>query len=239
MPYLIVGYVSIWLLWMPLRFYTRRKGNKNLSTVFKIIPTLLAASFAGWACLTHINTDTTSWLLFVGVLIGTCADAALEYLLQLGGLLFFVAHCLFIVALMRLCPPNGWFVLVFVVALLFGVWFLSHYQARFPDRKLRIGVALYVVTLSALLGVTMPAPFLIGGTRVLIGAIGAGLFVISDATLCRNSVEHRIARDREVAEGGLRPEAERRRIIEEYLSLGCYYTAQTAFALCAIVSLSA
>jgi len=140
---------------------------------------------------------------------------------------------------MLLCPPNGWFALVLAVALLFAVWFLGHYQARFPDRKLRIGVTLYAVALSALLGSALPAPFLVGGIRVLIGAIGAGLFALSDATLCRNSVEHRIARDCEMAQGGLQPETERQRIIEEYLSLGCYYTAQVAFAICCIVNLTA
>lgn len=239
MPYLIAGYISIWLIWMPLRFYTRRRKRKNLSTVFKIIPTLMAAGLAGWACVAHSDTDPAAWLFFAGVLIGAGADATLEYRFTLGGTLFFIAHCLFIVALMLLCQPNVWFIVVFCTAFAFAVWFLSHYRARFAEKSMRTGVMLYAVALSALLGAALPAPWMVGSARVIIGAVGAALFVLSDATLCRNTVAHRMARAREAVDGGIVPAAERRRIAEEYLSLGCYYTAQVGFALCAYVSFAA
>ena len=84
---------------MPLRFITRKQGRRALSTVFKVIPTLLAAGLAGWMCLFRPEADVSAWLLFGGITIGACADAALEYRFKLGGALFFTAHCLFVAAM--------------------------------------------------------------------------------------------------------------------------------------------
>ena len=233
MPYLVAGYLSIWLIWMPLRFMLKARGNKNASTVFKVIPTLIAATVAGVACMSRPGMDATGWLLFLGVVIGACADVALEYRFKLGGTLFFAAHCLFVAALLLMSPPTGWLLVVGIWTFSLAMRFLSHYQPYFADKTLRLGVTLYAVALSALLGAAVPAPLLSGGPRALTGALGALLFVISDATLCRNSVAHRMARAREAQAGGVLPGEERKRVLEEYLSLGCYYTAQMAFSICA------
>ena len=233
MWWLLLAYLTIWLVWMPLRFVTRKQGHKALSTVCKVIPTLLAASLAGWACLFGPAADWTAWLLFGGIAIGACADAALEIRFQVGGALFFIAHCLFVAAMVLLSPPSGWLIAISGAAFVGAALFLSRYRPHIADAKLRRGITLYAVALSALLGAALPAPFVAGGSRAAIGALGAALFVLSDATLCHNTVSHRMARAREAVAGGLNPVAERRRIRMEALSLGCYYTAQVALALCA------
>jgi len=233
MPYLVAGYASIWLLWMPLRFYTRARGLKRLSTVCKIIPTTMAACLAGYACFAFPAADTASWLLLLGVCVGASADAAINYRLELGGVLFFLAHCLYIAALLLICPPGGWFAGVTLTVFLVALCFLSRYKVHFAGRLFRVGVVCYAAALSALLGAALPAPFTAGGLRSLLGAFGALLFVLSDATLCRNSVAHRMERAREASQGSAAIGAARRRLLQDCLSLGCYYTAQTMFALCA------
>ena len=88
MPWLIAGYVSIWLVWMPLRSRAKHEGKRALSTVWKVIPTLMAAGVALYSCLTGL-ADTAAWLMCAGICLGAVADAVLEYRFKLGGFLFF------------------------------------------------------------------------------------------------------------------------------------------------------
>ncbi|HNW87543.1 MAG TPA: lysoplasmalogenase family protein [Candidatus Limiplasma sp.] len=238
MPYWIAGYASVWLVWMPLRFHTRARGYKRLSAACKIVPTCMAACLAGWACFAQPNADGASYLLWLGVCVGALADVAIDFRLEWGGVLFFAAHCLYVAALLQISPPNGWFAVTALVAFAAALKFLYRYRARFAAPLLRVGVLLYAAALSALLAAALPAPFAGGGLRPLLGAVGAVLFVISDATLCRNAVAHRLQRAREAQLGITDPRAARRRLAEGYLSLGCYYTAQTVLALCAFSGLS-
>jgi uncharacterized membrane protein YhhN len=230
MPWLIAGYVSIWLVWMPLRSRAKHEGKRALSTVWKVIPTLMAAGVALYACLTGL-ADTAAWLMCAGICLGAVADAVLEYRFKLGGFLFFSAHCLYIAAFLRLCPPGRATVIVLLVAIGLAFLFLGRYGARIMGAALRVGGSMYALTLCALLAVALPAPFIQGGLRETLGAVGAGLFVLSDALLCRNSVVHRMARAREAENGTVDLRAERRRAVVERLTLGCYYTAQATLAL--------
>ena len=235
MPWLLVGYASIWLLWMPLRNREKHRGKRALATVLKVIPTLMAAWMALYTCLTY-PVDTAAWLMCAGIGLGAVADAMLAYQFKLGGLLFFLAHCLYIAAFLRLCPPGGASAVVLLAALGVAFLFLGRYGTRFVGAALRAGGTIYTVTLCVLLAVALPAPLILGGPRAMLGAVGAGLFVLSDALLCRNSVAHRITRARDAENGKTDLRAERRRDMVELLTLGCYYTAQAALALSVVVA---
>ena len=235
MPWLLVGYASIWLIWIPLRDREKRRGKRALATVIKVIPTLMAALTALYACLMW-PADTAAWLMCAGIGLGALADAVLEYRFKLGGFLFFSAHCLYIAAFLRLYPPGGATVIALLTAIGLAFLFMGRYGARIMGAALRVGGSIYALTLCALLAVALPAPFFQGGLRETLGAVGAGLFVLSDALLCRNSVVHRMARAREAENRTKNPQAERRRVVVERITLGCYYTAQATLALSVVVA---
>jgi len=237
MAYVLAGYGSIWLVWIPLRLFTKSKGRRGLSTACKVIPTLMAAGLAGRACMAHANAGAAPWLVFAGLLLGAAADAALEIRFTVGGTLFFLAHGLYTAAFFTLCPPNVWTLPVFLTALLLAALFLKRYGARVTGRMLRAGAAVYAVALCALLASALPAPFLAESRQAAPGALGAALFVLSDALLCRNAAARRKAGAPETRADG--KALRRRRALEAALSLGCYYTAQTALAVSVVAGLSA
>jgi hypothetical protein len=235
MPYLIAGYALIWMLWIPLRFRTQRRGLRGLSAICKAAPTLWAACLAGWACLASGRADASAWLLFSGIAVGAAADAAMDYRFVAGGGLFFVGHGLYIAAFLLLDPPGIWNACFFAAVFGAALAFLWRFRESVPERRMRAGAALYAAALCAMLASAVPAAFLVGGRRAQMGAAGAALFALSDALLCINGAANRKERGRE---GAQEPRAKRRRTICSAVSLGCYYTAQTVLALSVFAGLA-
>ncbi|MDD3409894.1 MAG: lysoplasmalogenase family protein [Eubacteriales bacterium] len=211
MVYAIAAAALIWLALMPAHFYFIRKGRKGLVMLFKGLPTLLCAVLAA---VFGAEGEEFARLMLVGLAVCLAADEAIEVRLEAGGALFFVGHVLYVAALVTLKRPGVAGALVFAASAAGLNVFLRRYRAKILDRRLYVCLTLYTLALSALLGAAAPLPFEAFSRRTALAAVGAVLFVISDMTLCRNSVENRPER-------------------EKYVSLGIYYMAQLCFAVCA------
>ena len=93
--------------------------------------------------------------------------------------------------------------------------FVYRYRDKVPARFILLGLQIYALALSALLAFSLPLPFLAPGTRSVLAAAGAALFVASDMTLCYNTVQ-------------------KKPTLWHYLSLGIYYSAQLLLGLSAV-----
>ena len=79
-----------WALCMPLHFYGKKQKNKVLSLVFKALPTIMAAMFAGYAALFLPGSDDYARLIFLGLCVCVFADVLLDIRFEIGGFLFFL-----------------------------------------------------------------------------------------------------------------------------------------------------
>lgn len=204
-----------WALCMPLHFYGKKQKNKVLSLVFKALPTIMAAMFAGYAALFLPGSDDYARLIFLGLCTCVFADVLLEIRFEVGGFLFFLGLVLYVLALSRYRVLSWWCLTVFLIAAAALEIFVHSYRNRVPARFLLLGLRIYALALSALLAFSLPLPFLAPGTRSVLAAAGAALFVASDMTLCYNTVQ-------------------KKPTLWHYLSLGIYYSAQLLLGLSAV-----
>ena len=213
MPYaILISVALIFLVLMPAFFRLQKQGRKGLSLVFKAASTLIAAGFALHACLQ--GADAYAALILAGLCVCVLADVVLDIRFVAGGALFFAGHVLYVTALGLYRQPSWWCLTVFVLAGGGLAFFGSHYRADAPAKHLVICAAIYGVALAALLGFSIPLPFLAFSRRSLLAALGAALFVASDLTLC-----HNILRDKPVP--------------YRFVSLGMYYMGQLLLGLSA------
>ena len=105
-----------WALCMPLHFYGKKQKNKVLSLVFKALPTIMAAMFAGYAALFLPGSDDYARLIFLGLCVCVFADVLLDIRFEIGGFLFFLGHVLYVLALSRYRVLSWWCLTVFVIA---------------------------------------------------------------------------------------------------------------------------
>lgn len=204
-----------WALCMPLHFYGKKQKNKVLSLVFKALPTIMAAMFAGYAALFLPGSDDYARLIFLGLCVCVFADVLLDIRFEIGGFLFFLGHVLYVLALSRYRVLSWWCLTVFVIAAAVLEIFVYRYRDKVPARFILLGLQIYALALSALLAFSLPLPFLAPGTRSVLAAVGAALFVASDMTLCYNTVQ-------------------KKPTLWHYLSLGIYYSAQLLLGLSAV-----
>lgn len=199
--------ILTWALIMPLRF-SRMQGDTDTPFTFllKAIPTAAAAAFACCAALMPAAAPCARWMA-AGLLVCLTADVVLGIRFEVGGGLFLLGHICYIIGLMSLqtlSPANG-VILLIALAVLEGLLYTC--RGRMPNRLLACGVYVYAAALATLLAAALPLPFTVGGRGATLAAVGAILFVLSDATLCDNMLNDRP-----------RP--------NQYVSLGIYYTAQ-------------
>lgn len=208
---IILAVISIWLLFMPLHFHFKRLGKKGLSLVFKAVPTAIAAGAAAFAYLGGAG-DSYGLLVLLGLCICVLADVMLDVRFEVGGALFFVGHIFYVLALGGYRALSWWCLGVGVVSLA-GLWcFALRYRTRVPKPYILWGVMLYAVALAALLGFSLPLPFLAPSARSVYAALGAALFVLSDVTLCHNTLT-------------------KAPVSWHYASLGAYYMGQLFLGL--------
>lgn len=207
MIYAAIAVVLTWVLWMPLHFYFKRRGRKIVALIFKVIPTLCAAAFAGYAHFALKQTDAYPELIFYGLCICALADWMLGVRFEVGGALFFIGHVFYVVAFSLYRALSWWSLTVFVLALGALWFFLSHYRDKIPNKLIGLGLCVYCAALAALLGFGLPLPFLAFSRRAVFAALGAALFVASDLTLCHNTARQK-------------PDT------WHFCSLGVYYMAQ-------------
>ncbi len=202
----------IWLVLSPLRFFFKAKGHKLVSIGFKGLATLLCALMAGRG---YVATgDAYAKWIFAGLCVCTLADVMLDLRFEVGGALFFLGHMLYVLALAQFRALSWWSLTVAVIALA-GLWlFASRYKNAVPQWHIMAGIFIYGLALAALLGFSLPLPFLAPSRRALLAALGAAAFVLSDMTLCHNTVR-------------------KKPVKWHYISLGIYYTAQWLLALSA------
>lgn len=218
MYFAIAAIVLTWLVWMPLHFRFKQSEHPIIHHLAKVLPTLSAAAIAGYACIAMGETTAYPELVFAGLVVCAAADWMLGVKFEVGGALFFIGHVLYVLALSRYRALSWWCLTVFVLAECGMLFFLSHYRGTAPNRIVGRGLIVYSLALSALLGFALPLPFLAPGARSVFAAVGAALFVLSDLTLCHNTVRKK-------------PTA------WHYVSLGVYYMAQFALALSAFTKL--
>ena len=211
---ILAAVVLTWALCMPLHFYGKQKKNKVLSLVFKALPTIMAAMFAGYAALCLPASDDYAKLIFLGLCTCVFADVMLDIRFEIGGFLFFLGHVLYVLALSRYRVLSWWCLTVFVIAAAVLEIFVYRYREKVPARFILLGLHIYALALSALLAFSLPLPFLAPGSRSVLAASGAVLFVVSDMTLCYNTVQ-------------------KKPTLWHYISLGIYYTAQLLLGLSA------
>ncbi len=212
MLYVAAAVALIWLLWMPLYFKTKRNKPLYPSLIIKIIPTLTAAAFAGYACFATAQPNNYSKLIFAGLCVCALADWMLEVRFEVGGGLFFAGHVCYVLALLLFRPFSAWSIAVFIVAEVGLLFFLSKYRREIKPHMLVYGLALYTAALASLLAFSLPLPFTAFSRGTVLSAVGAVLFVLSDLTLCHNTVRKK-------------PDS------WHFKSLGAYYMAQLLLAL--------
>lgn len=210
-----VAVALTWALWMPLHFRLRDRTPKTPGLVAKVIPTLSAAAFAGWACFARGETSAYPELIFAGLCVCALADWMLGVRFEVGGALFFFGHVLYVLAFSRYRVLSWWNLTLFAAAECGMLFFLSHYRGTAPNKIVGRGLLIYSLALSALLGFGLPLPFLQPGARSWLAAVGAALFVLSDLTLCHNTVRQKPDR-------------------WHFVSLGIYYMAQFALGFSAL-----
>ncbi|MCI6039976.1 MAG: lysoplasmalogenase [Clostridiales bacterium] len=211
----ILLYIALtWLVLMPSRFRAMEKGYRKTSLALKALPTALAAAFAAAGYLGTDVRDLYGLMIFIGLCVCTLADIALDIKFEIGGALFFAGHVIYVTALSQYRVLSWWCLTVFAIALV-GLWFFAlRYRRYFPKPHLLAGVLVYVVALAALLAFSLPLPLLAPSARSTLAALGAVTFVISDMTLCHNTLLNRPAP-------------------YHFVSLGIYYMAQLLLALSA------
>lgn len=214
MAWIVAAVVLTWLVLMPVHFRAKALSNRPLSLASKAAPTLFSAAFAAYASFAPKGGSPYAPLIFAGLSVCALADVALEVRFEVGGTLFFLGHMLYIAALALRRTLSWWCLAVFLVALA-ALWlFLARYRAQAPKRHIVLGLAIYAAALAALLGFSLPLPFLAPSRSALLAALGAALFVASDLTLCHNTLRNKPVSWR-------------------YFSLGTYYMGQLLLALSA------
>ena len=139
----------------------------------------------------------------------------LEIRFEVGGFLFFSGHVLYVVALSLYRPVSWWCLTAFAVAAVCLEFFLSHYTKEVSEKRIVLGLRVYALALAALLGFSLPLPFLAFSPRSVLAACGAALFAVSDLTLCHNTIRKK-------------PQSWHRN------SLGVYYAGQLLLGLSAL-----
>lgn len=117
MPYAILSAVLIWLVLMPVHFRTKQSASKLPTLIAKVVPTLMAAAFAGAAAFSGASADAYARLLFIGLCICAMADLMIEIRFEIGGVLFFAGHMLYVAALLFYRALCWWNLAVFAGAL--------------------------------------------------------------------------------------------------------------------------
>ena len=209
--------ILVWCVVMPGKFHFERTKQRALEIICKTLATLLVAGLAATALLDG-QADLPAKLILVGLCVCAAADAMLELVFPVGGALFFTGHVIYIAAFLLLRPLTWWSLAVFVPLLALLLYILygryrNEIHAAHP--LLIVGLTVYAVALSSMVSTALPTPFLAFSPRMLCAAVGAVLFLISDATLLRNTLLERPAKDR-------------------FISLGIYYTGQLLIACAAI-----
>lgn len=212
---ILAAVLLTWALCMPLHFYGKKHGKTVLSQIFKALPTIMAAMFAGYAALCLPESDDYALLIFLGLCTGVFADVLLGIRFEVGGFLFFLGHVLYVLALSRYRALSWWCLTVFVIAGAVLEIFVYRYRDKVSAKIILLGLQIYALALSALLAFSLPLPFLAPGPRSVLVASGAALFVASDMTLCYNTIQ-------------------KKPTLWHYLSLGVYYSAQLLLGLSAM-----
>lgn len=214
MLFVALAVILIWFLWMPLNFRYKYKKPQCLSLVFKIIPTLTAVAFAGYACFATEQDGIYAALIFAGLCVCTVADWMLEVRFEIGGGLFFIGHVCYVLAMLLSRPASPWSAAVFAAAELGLMYFLSKYRQEIKPKRMVLGLGVYSLALASLLAFSLPRPFISLSRSAVLAAAGAALFVLSDLTLCHNTVRKK-------------PDS------WHFMSLGAYYMGQFLLALSA------
>jgi len=215
----IAGALALILTWgfiMPVYFGKEAVFSHAAILSIKIIPTTMAALFALTAFLKSGGADRYALLICIGLFVCAVADYQLGVRFVVGGALFFAGHMLYLAALGSFRRPTWWSLPVFLLAVI-GLWFFCHrYFDQFPSKLLFLGVLVYCMALGALLGFSLPLPFLSFSRRAVLAALGAALFVLSDMGTCHVILGH----------------ASRQ---FDFMSLGVYYTAQLLLGMSAFL----
>ncbi|MEG1194652.1 MAG: lysoplasmalogenase family protein [Clostridia bacterium] len=188
MLYIVLSIVLIWLVLMPLHFRSKAWHSKVPTRIAKVVPTLIAAAFAAYACFFTHTPQPYAMLVFIGLCICTLADLMIEIRFEVGGALFFIGHVFYVAALAFFRMFSWQNAMVFVAAVALLLFFILRYRAQLPHKLLLYGLITYSLALSALLALSLPLPFMAYSTSALCAAVGAALFVASDMTLCHNTL---------------------------------------------------
>lgn len=164
---------------MPIHFSRWFPVRKTVDLAAKAAPTLMAASFAGWAAF-HQSGDGYALLMFAGVLVGAAADVMLGVHFVTGGLMFLLGHILYLTAFCLLKAPTLWSLPVFAVVFA-GLWvFCQRYRPQMRNSVVRNGLPFYCAALSAIIALSLPTAFLMPSQRTILAALGAICFALSD-----------------------------------------------------------
>lgn len=214
LPFILaaVALLLSWIVIMPIRFHFMKGDDDTPFTfVLKGLPTAMAAALACYAALTQNPGAYANWMA-LGLIICLLADVVLGIQFAAGGGLFLCGHICYVIALTSLVPLTLWHGVIFAIAMAVLQGFLLTYRKRMTDKLIAYGVCVYAAALSALLAAALPLPYLAEGFQPVLAAVGAVLFVLSDATLCDNMINNRP-------------------LPNQYISLGIYYTAQFLLGL--------
>lgn len=206
MKYLILYcavFLALTVFLIPRYGQAEGQGKKALAIALKMIPTVLAAGPALYACCCGKN-GIAGWIL-AGILVGSVADGLLCIRFEVGGVAFLIGHLLYCTAFVR-AGRVGWINIILALT----VWVclvLFLLRIRTGDIKglLLIAIAGYLLSLACTFAFSlrMPPAFF---------AIGAFFFLVGDVTMFRN----RFCGAGDLMNG---------------FSLGIYYVAQLLLAI--------
>lgn len=211
-PLILAGVIL--LAFMPLYLYSKNKWSMPVQLTLKAVSTMLCVCVAlGYNAGTGFQ-ELDATLILIGLVLCVVGDVMLEINFPIGGGFFFLGHVAYVAAFVSR-GLSAWSILALAICAGFVAPVYVRYRSRMPAH-LRLPVAGYGIALCMLGAAALPQVFTQYSTRSLLGALGAGLFIASDLTLCRNLLEKL----------GFK---------HQYISLGMYYMGQLLLALSAVV----
>lgn len=176
--------------------FSRAKGASIKNLFFKMASSLCFLLTAVCAVLANPGASAYGGLIIMGGILGLCGDAALDLkfiypkdnnaYLRSGFIFFAIGHLFFNAALIWLNQLKWWWVLIciaaaFVIAVLNA---LSSKMLKIDFGKYRNIVIMYSTVLATTAIISVLSAVVTGSVAMIIFAVGAVLFLLSDVVLC-------------------------------------------------------
>ena len=176
--------------------FSRSKGASVKNLFFKMASSLCFLLTAVLAVIAKPETASYGALIIMGGILGLCGDTTLDLkfiypkdnnaYLRSGFIFFAIGHLFFNAVLIWFNQLKWWWVLIcvaaaFIIAVLNA---LSSKMLKVDFGKYRNIVIMYSTVLAATAIISVLSAIVTGSTAMIVFAVGAVLFLLSDVVLC-------------------------------------------------------